>query len=92
MISIGKNSGGFKELRLDVKDRAITLNQLTVVYRDGTESVIPVKAEVKGGSSYGPVPLMQKAIKEIRVSYRSRFLDKQAKGKGYSFVEFWARH
>jgi hypothetical protein len=89
-VSVARN-WGFNRLRLDVRDRAITLNKLTIVYGDGTTDVIPVGAKVDGGSSYGPVQLKQKAVKEIQVSYRSRLLDTKAAGKGYAFVEFWVQ-
>jgi hypothetical protein len=89
-VSVARNAG-FNRLRLDVKDRAITLNKLTIVYGDGTSDVIPVGSKVDGGSSYGPLNLKPKAVKEIQVSYRSRLLDSKATGKGYAFVEFWVQ-
>ncbi len=90
IIAVHRN-WGFNRLRLDVKDRAITLNKLTVVYGDGTTDQIPVGSKVDAGSSYGPINLKQKPVREIQVSYRSRLLDAQAAGKGYAFVEFWAQ-
>ncbi len=90
IISVARN-WGFNRFRLDVKDRAITLNKLTVVYGDGTSDTIPVGSKVEAGASYGPVQLKPKAVREIQVSYRSRLLDTGAKGKGYAFVEFWAQ-
>ena len=90
VVSVAKN-WGFNRFRLDVKDRAITLNKLTVVYADGTTDTIPVGAKVDAGSSFGPVNLKPKPVREIQVSYRSRLLDSQATGKGYAFVEFWAQ-
>lgn len=90
IISVARN-GGFNRFRLDVKDRAITLNTLTVVYGDGTTDKIPVGSKVDAGSSYGPVNLKPKPVREIQVSYRSRLLDAQATGKSYAFVEFWAQ-
>ncbi|MFM9940339.1 MAG: DUF2541 domain-containing protein [Hyphomicrobiaceae bacterium] len=89
-VSVARNSG-FRQIRLDVKDRAITLNKLTIVYGDGTNDVIPVGAKVDAGSSFGPVQLKPKAVREIQVSYRSRLLDAKAAGKSYAFVEFWAQ-
>ena len=35
---------------------------------------------------------LEKAIKEIRAKYRSRFFDKSAKGKGGAIVEVWGQH
>ena len=90
IVSVARN-WGFNRFRLDVKDRAITLNKLTVVYGDGTQDTIPVGQKVDAGSTYGPVNLKPKPVKEIQVSYRSRLLDAQATGKSYAFVEFWAQ-
>ena len=89
-VAVARN-WGFNRFRLDVKQRAITLNKLTVVYGDGTTDSIPVGAKVDAGSSFGPVNLKPKPVREIQVSYRSRLLDAQATGKGYAFVEFWAQ-
>lgn len=89
-VSVARN-WGFNRLRLDVKDRAITLNKLVIEYGDGTSDTIPVGQKVDASSSYGPIGLKPKPIKDIKVSYRSRLLDAQAKGKGYAFVEFWAQ-
>lgn len=89
-VSVARNRG-FRNLRLDVKDRAITLNELTVVYADGSTDAIPVKQKVDGGNSYGPVELKSRPVKEIQVNYRSRFFDSRATSKGYAFVEFWAK-
>ncbi len=93
-IPVGRNEGGFRKLRVTVKDRAITLNELRVVYASGQEDVIPVKTRVDAGSTYGPVDLKggTRAIKEIQARYRSRFLDKGAKGRGNAIVEVWGQH
>lgn len=90
IISVARN-WGFNRLRLDVKDRAITLNKLTVIYGDGTSDQIPVGSKIDGGSSYGPINLKTKPVREIQVSYRSRLLDASATNKSYAFVEFWAQ-
>jgi hypothetical protein len=89
-VSVARNRG-FRNLRLDVKDRAITLNQLTIAYADGSSDTLPVKQRVDGGSSYGPIPLKSSPVKEIQVNYRSRIFDSGATARGYSFVEFWAK-
>jgi hypothetical protein len=89
-ISVARN-WGFNRMRLDVKDRAITLNRVTVVYGDGTTDAVPVGEKVEGGSSFGPIQLKRKPIREIQVSYRSRVFDKTATGRAHAFVEFWAQ-
>jgi Protein of unknown function (DUF2541) len=94
VIPVGKNEGGFKKLRLTVKDRAITLSELRVIYGNGQEDVIPVKAKVEAGSTYGPIELKggTRTIKEVQARYRSRFIDREARGKGMAIVEVWGQH
>lgn len=94
IIKVGRNEGGFKRLRVTVKDRAISLNELRIVYGNGQEDVVPVKAKVEAGSTYGPIDLKggSRAIKEIQARYRSRFLDASARGKGRAVVEIWGQH
>ncbi len=94
LISVGRNEGGFKKIRVNVRDRAITLNELRVVYVSGQEDIIPVKTKVEAGSSYGPIDLKggTRAIKEITAFYRSRIFDKNAAGKGKAVVEVWGQH
>ena len=94
-VEVGRNKGGFRKIRVDVRNRAITLREMTVVYGDGTVDIIPVKKKISGGESYGPVDLQgegKRAIKEIQVRYRSRIFDRKAQGKSYAFVEFWGKH
>lgn len=94
VVPVGRNEGGFRKIRVSVRDRAITLNELRVMYSNGTEDIIPVKAKVEAGSTWGPADLKggSRAIKEIRAKYRSRFFDKSAKGKGGAIVEVWGQH
>lgn len=93
-IPVGRNEGGFKRIRVAVKQRAITLNELRVVYLSGAEDVISPKTRVDADKSYGPIDLKggSRAIKEIRAKYRSRFFDKDAVGKGAAVVEVWGQH
>jgi Protein of unknown function (DUF2541) len=94
VIPVGKNEGGFKKIRVTVKDRAITLNELRIIYGSGQEDVVPVKAKIEAGSTYGPIDLKggTRTIKEIQARYRSRFIDKEARGKGMATVEVWGQH
>ena len=94
VISVGKNEGGFKRIRVQVRERAITLNELRVIYSSGQEDVIPIKTKVEAGSTYGPIDLKggTRAIKEIVAFYRSRIFDKSAVGKGKAVVEVWGLH
>ena len=95
IVPVGKNEGGFRKIRVNVRDRAITLDQIRVIYVDGPEDVIPVnKQKVDAGGVYGPIDLKggSRAIKEIRARYRSRFLDKAATTRGAAIVEVWGQH
>ena len=93
-IQVGRNEGGFKRVRVSVRDRAITLNELRIIYLNGGEDVINAKSRVDANESYGPIDLKggSRAIKEIRAKYRSRFFDKDAVGKGAAVVEVWGQH
>jgi hypothetical protein len=94
IIPVGRNEGGFKKVRLTVQERAITLDELRVVYGNGKEDVIPVKARVDAGTTWGPVDLTggTRAIKEVQARYRSRFFDKGAKGASMAIVQVWGQH
>jgi Protein of unknown function (DUF2541) len=94
VIPVGKNEGGFKKIRVNVRDRAITLNELRVVYANGTEDIIPIKTKVEAGAAFGPLDLKNggKPIKEILAYYRSRIFDAKAVGKGKAIVEVWGQH
>ncbi len=94
VIRVGRNEGGFKRLRVTVKDRAISLNELRIIYGSGQEDIVPIKAKVEAGSTYGPIDLKggTRVIKEIQARYRSRFIDRDARGKGRAIVEVWGQH
>jgi hypothetical protein len=94
VVPVGRNEGGFRRLRVNVKDRAITLNELKVIYLGGTEETIPVRTRVDAGGSYGPIDLRgerRQGIERIEAKYRSRIFDSSAKG-GTAIVEVWAQH
>jgi len=95
VIPVGANEGGFKRIRVTVRDRAITLNEVKVIYTDGTDETIPVRTRVDAGGSYGPIDLKgqrRTAIDRIEAKYRSRFFDSSARGKGSAIVEIWGQH
>jgi CBS domain-containing protein len=95
IIPIGSNEGGFRRIRVTVRDRAITLNEIKVIYADGEEETIPVRTRVDAGGTFGPIELKgrrRQAIDHIEAKYRSRFFDSSAKGKGSAIVEIWGQH
>jgi CBS domain-containing protein len=95
IIPVGSNEGGFRRIRVTVRDRAITLNEVKVIYVDGIEESIPVRTRVDAGGTYGPIELKgekRQAIDHIEAKYRSRFFDSSARGKGAAIVEIWGQH
>jgi CBS domain-containing protein len=95
VIPVGSNEGGFRRIRVTARDRAITLNEVKVVYSDGAEETIPVRTRVDAGGTYGPIDLKgqrRQAIDHVEAKYRSRFFDSSAKGKGSAIVEVWGQH
>lgn len=95
VIPVGRNEGGFRKVRVTVRDRAITLNEVNVIFTDGSQETIPVRTRVDAGGTYGPVDLKGErriAIDRIEAKYRSRFFDASARGKGAAIVEVWGQH
>lgn len=95
VIPVASNEGGFRRLRVTVRDRAITLNELKVFYTDGSDETVPVRTRVDAGGTYGPIDLSgqrKQPIDHIEAKYRSRFFDSSAKGKGSAIVEIWGQH
>lgn len=93
-VPVGRNKGGFRQVRVTVRDRAITLNELRIIYGNGSSDTVPIKARVDAGSSWGPVDLKgdRRPIKEVKARYRSRFFDRDAVGRGAAIVEVWGRY
>ena len=95
IIPVASNEGGFRRLRVTARDRAITLNELKVVYTDGSDETVPIRTRVDAGGTYGPIDLgaqRRQPIDHIEAKYRSRFFDSSAKGKGSAIVEIWGQH
>lgn len=91
-VTIGANEGGFSRVRLNVRDRSITLREVRVVFASGPDEVIKMNDKVDPGQTVGPWDLKSAhaPIKEIKVTYRTRILF--GKGQGAGVVEFWAQH
>ena len=101
-ISIGKNEGGFKRLRLIVRESPITLTKLEVNFFSGPPEEFKFGRErVEVGVPYGPLEFKggKAAIKDIKAQYRTRFnlLGKLKEGKSLmdfkpAVVEIWGQH
>jgi hypothetical protein len=94
LIPVGRNEGGFKRIRVAARDRAITLNELRVVYDSSQEDIFPVHRKIEAGSTFGPVSLKgggTRAIKEIRAKYSTRST-RWGAGQGGAILEVWGQH
>lgn len=93
-IQVGRNEGLFGRIRVTVKDRALVFDELRVIYGNGEEEVIPVKATIAANQTFGPIDIKHgnRVIKEVRAKYRSAMIDAKAVGRGASVVEVWAQH
>jgi hypothetical protein len=93
-IPVGKNEGGFKELRVSVKDRDITMTRLAVVYADGAKDDLEQeRTRIEADKAFGPVNLTKDAaIKEIEATWRSRALATSKRDRAYATVQVWGRH
>ena len=96
-FQIGRNKGGFKKLRVDAKDRAITLREVRVVYATGEDEIFTIdsaRQRIAAGASFGPIDLRgsSRPIKGLILKTRSRFLDSEARGKDAAIVEVWGQH
>lgn len=94
-IEVGRNEGGFRKIRVNVKDQAITLFEVRVVYGNGEVDIIPAnRTRVDAGGTYGPIDLKggSRVITEIRPTYRTRIFQQGGVAKGRAVVEFWGQH
>lgn len=101
-ITVGKNEGGFKRLRLIVREAPITLTRLQVMFFSGPDETFKFGRErVDPDKPYGPIEFKggKASIKEIRAQYRTRFdlLGKLKEGKALTdfkpaVVEVWGQH
>jgi len=93
-IPVGQNDGGFKQLRVSVKDRDVTMTNLAVVYNDGAKDEIETnRTKIAADAAFGPVDLKKGAtIKEIEATWRSRALATSKRDRAYATVQVWGKH
>jgi hypothetical protein len=93
-IPVGRNEGGFKKLRVSVKDRDVTMTDLTVVYEDGAKDALQTsRTKIAADQAFGPVDLKKDAvIKEILGVWRSRAIATSKRERAYATVQVWGKH
>lgn len=94
IIPIARDEGGFRRLRVTVRDRAITLKEIKVIYGDGSDETIPIRTRIDRGGTFGPIDLKghhRQPIDRIEARYRSRVSGSSARGEGSAIVEIWGK-
>jgi hypothetical protein len=74
VIKVGRAEGRFKSIRLKVTGNKIYMNDLKVVYADGTPDDLPVRSEIRAGGETRAIDLKgaRRAIKQVEMVYRSQ--------------------
>ena len=87
-IIVGFKEGGFRQLRLNVFDNSIHIERLTVVYGNGANDDIPVRALIPAGGKTRIIDLRggKRNIRRVEMLFRSF-----RNGKGRATVQVWAR-
>jgi hypothetical protein len=97
VIAVGENEG-FKRLRIEALDRAITLKEIRVKFATGPDEVFAMRERIDPGKPYGPLEFKsgKAPIKSIVALYRSRFdLQKGLKSAldgRPAVVQIWGQH
>jgi len=93
-IPVGENEGGFRQIRVSVKDRDVTMTNLAVVYKDGAKDELQTnRTKIAADEAFGPVDLKQNAsIKEIEATWRSRAIATSKRERAYATVQVWGKH
>ena len=95
VIKVGRNEGGFKRVEVRVRDQAITLFEVRVIYANGEVDVIPAnRTKIEAGGRFGPIDLKGgvRTVQEIRPTYRTRIFQQGGVARGRAVVEFWGQH
>lgn len=95
-VQIARNRGGFKRLRVDAKERAITLREVRVIYATGEDEIITIdnaRQRIAAGASFGPIELRggSRAVKDVILKTRSRLLESEVRGRDATIVEIWGQ-
>ncbi len=93
-VKVGRNEGGFKRFEVRVRDQAITLFEVRVVYGNGEVDIIPAnRTKIDAGGRFA-VDLKggTRVIQEIRPTYRTRIFQQGGVARGRAVVEFWGQH
>jgi hypothetical protein len=88
VIQVGKREGGFRQIRIHVLDNAVTVESVVVVYGNGGNDDLPVRALIPAGGKSRVIDLRggKREIRRVEMRFKSI-----RTGKGRATVEVWAR-
>lgn len=74
VIRVGRREGAFRAIRLRAGGNDVFMYDLRVVYGNGAPDEIPVRADIRAGTSTGPLDLKgsRRMIERVEMIYRSR--------------------
>lgn len=74
VIRVGRREGAFRAIRLQARGNDIFMYDLKVVYGSGAPDDIPVRAEIRAGTTSGALDLKgdRRIIQRVEMIYRSR--------------------
>lgn len=87
-IVVGRKEGGFRQIRIHVLENSIHIERLTVVYGNGANDDLPVRALIPAGGKSRIIDLRggKREIRRVEMVFQSI-----RNGKGRATVEVWAR-
>jgi hypothetical protein len=86
VIPVGRSEGRFKRIKLIVRDNAVVIESLKVIYGNGVPEELPVRSEIRAGGETRAIDLSGNArvIREVQLVYRS-----VPNFRGRAVVEVW---
>ncbi|MEL6374753.1 MAG: hypothetical protein AAFR04_12385 [Pseudomonadota bacterium] len=92
-VRVVQGAMALRALRVDVRNRGITLRALSVTYRDGSRDDFTVRRRLPAGSSLPVLALKADAppVQSVELTYRTRLADANAAPNARAFVEVWGQ-
>lgn len=87
-ISVGRSDGTFRQIKLNVKHNAVTVERLTVVYANGGDDRIPMGYVIRPATDSRVIDLRgrDRYIRRVDMVLKS-----VPNGRGKAVVELWGR-
>ena len=89
VVKVGRQDGRFRAIKLRVRNNAIEMLDLKVVYANGEFEDFPVRAIIRAGGETRAIDLKgnTRFIQEVQMVYKSKL-----SFRGKALVEVWGQH